>query len=728
MTAAVVILICKALRQPVVLGYLIAGFLVGPHFPFIHTVNDTQGVQVWAEIGVIFLLFALGLEFSFKKLAKVGGGASITAIVEVLFMLGVGYLTGKLFGWNNMDSIFLGGILSISSTTIIVRAFDELGLKGRGFVSLVFGVLIVEDLVAILLMVLFSSLGDTSMVSGAGLLGSTLRLGFFLALWFLIGIYILPLMMSRIRRLINSETALIISIGLCLGMVMVATKAGFSPALGAFVMGSLLAETREGHRIEEVLRPVRDLFAAVFFVSVGMLIDPRVLNDHYGAILLLTLITIVGKFFSSSLGALLAGQSLKNSVQAGLSLAQIGEFSFIIATLGLSLNLISAHLYPIAVAVSAITTFTTPYQIKYSSVIFAWMEKRIPAPIVAGLSRYSTAVSQTSGQTLFRLAWQQYGAKISLNAVMVLGVTLLSTQFLAPVLDPLVPASWARFCGFITTFLLATPFLWAVVAGAPSNMQQFHADSVNQLRRIQAGVTLIRFLVGFALIAFIVSQFAPARTASSIMLTVFSMVVVFFNRFAGPFYRKIEQRFIKNLNDKDRAELAKKNVSPELAPWQAALAEFVLSPDSELVAKPLHESMLKETYGLTLAMIQRGEKRILAPGREDLLLPFDRLYLIGDEDHLARARAVIETPTAPVTTTTVPENFGLDSLFLHPASIFVNKPIRTCGLRDEAQGLIVGLERAGKRMLSPDSATVLLEGDVVWVVGDKKRLGQLKKS
>ena len=314
--AAIVTLLCKKLKQPVVLGYLIAGFLVGPHIPFIPTVTDTESIKVWAEIGVIFLLFGLGLEFSFKKLAKVGKSASITGIVEIVFMLGAGYLTGKILGWSTMDSLFLGGILSISSTTIIVRAFDELGMKGRNFAGLVFGVLIVEDLIAILLLVILSSLAVTASMSGGDLLSSSVRLGFFMALWFLLGIYILPVFLKKIQIFLSDETMLIVSIGLCLMMVIVATHAGFSPALGAFVMGSLLAETREGHRIEHLLIPVRDLFAAVFFVSVGMMIDPKILSEYFGIIVLMTVITILGKLISTTLGALASGRSLKNSVQA----------------------------------------------------------------------------------------------------------------------------------------------------------------------------------------------------------------------------------------------------------------------------------------------------------------------------------------------------------------------------------------------------------------------------
>jgi CPA2 family monovalent cation:H+ antiporter-2 len=364
MAAAVVTLLFKKLKQPVVLGYLIAGFFVGPNFKFFPSVSDTHTISIWAEIGVIFMLFGLGLEFSFNKLTKVGKSASITALFEIFAMLGAGYLTGQLLNWSKMDSLFLGGILSISSTTIIVRVFDELGFKGKSFVSLVFGVLIVEDLIAILLLVLLSSVALTQTFSGPELVYSSLRLGFFLVLWFLLGIYLLPTFLKKSRSLLTDETTLIFSLGLCLMMVIVAAKVGFSPALGAFVMGSILAETPKGHRIAHLLEPVKNLFSAVFFVSVGMLINTTILLDYFNIILLVTVVTIVGKLISTTLGALVSGKSIKTSVQTGMSLAQIGEFSFILTALALKMEIFSPILYDMVIASALISIAINPFLCK----------------------------------------------------------------------------------------------------------------------------------------------------------------------------------------------------------------------------------------------------------------------------------------------------------------------------------------------------------------------------
>ncbi len=727
-TATVVTLLCRWLKQPVVLGYLIAGFLVGPHVPFIHTVTDLAGVQVWAEIGVIFLLFSLGLEFSFKKLSKVGGSAGITALFEISCMLLVGYFTGKLLGWTTMDCLFLGGILAISSTSIIVRALDELSLKAKGFVPLVFGVLIVEDLLAVLLLMVLSTIAATASFSGEALLVSVFKLGFFISLWFLVGIYLLPLILKKIKGMLNDETVLIISIGLCLMMVMIATKVGFSPALGAFVMGSLLSETSEGPRIEKVLHPVRDLFAAVFFVSVGMLINPGLLYEHAGAIIMITLAVLIGKIISVSLGALISGQSLKTSVQAGFSLAQIGEFSFIIATLGLTLKVTSDFLYPIAVAVSAITSFTTPYQIKYSQKIARWVESKLGQQVIHRLNRYQNTISRSSGRGLLKLAWDEYGMKIILNTVMTIGVTLAMTRFVIPAIVLRVPYmayGLVSFLGAILNFIVAGPFLWAVMTGAPAHISEYEGDVINQLKRLQIGLFLLRVIMGFFLVSFIVGQYAPLETTSGIILTVLALGIVFFNKYAEPLYRTIEKRFVNNLNDTAIDDLVKTSIRPELSPWQATMTEFTVSPESTLIAKPLSESLLKERFGLTIAMIQRGERQILAPRREELILPFDKLYLIGDEDQLAGAQEIIESREKKESQSN--EIYGLNSLLIHDHSPFNNKSIRECGIRTELNALIVGIEREGRRILSPDASIVLQNGDLLWIVGDTQKISMAKK-
>lgn len=725
-TAAIVTLLFKKLKQPVVLGYLIAGFLVGPHVPFVPTVADTESIKVWAEIGVIFLLFGLGLEFSFKKLSKVGKSASITALVEIFFMLGVGYIVGQLMGWSKMDSLFLGGILSISSTTIIVRAFDELGMKSRNFVSLVFGILIVEDLVAILLLVLLSSVAVSQSFSGSELLMSSGRLVFFMVLWFVVGIYVLPVLLRRIREMLSDETMLIVSIALCLLMVMIATHVGFSPALGAFVMGSLLAETREGHRIEYLLIPVRDLFAAVFFVSVGMMIDPQVLRDYFGIIVLMTVTTVVGKLLSTTLGAVISGRSLKHSVQAGMSLAQIGEFSFIIATLGVTLKVTSDFLYPIAVAVSAVTTFTTPYLIKFADPFFAAIEKRIPERVRERLARYESAMSSSGPDNTFSLIWREYGMKIVLNSVIVLAITLLVSRVLISYITvESVNESTLNILMCLGCLILCFPFLWAIVLAPPSHQESYDTATIKQLRKLQFGLSMVRFFFGILLIVFVIGQFASISALAGVVLLAISIGGFYFSRYSEPLYQAVEHRFMENLTEKERGEMEQTPHEPHLAPWDATLAELVVSAESPVIAKTLQELALKEKYGVTIAMIKRGNHRMLAPTRGDMLLPSDRIFVIGTDDQITHFKPVIETRPR-LDENDLGESFGLGSLLLQEAHPFANKTIRECGLREILSGLIVGIERAGRRILNPDSSMQLEPGDLVWIVGDQKKLKALK--
>lgn len=715
-----VTLLFKRIGQPLVLGYLIAGFLVGPEASFLPTVQDREAIRVWAEIGVIVLLFGLGLEFSFKKLAAVGRGASITAIVEILSMLGVGFLVGKMFGWKTMDCIFLGGILSISSTTIIIKAFDELGFKQRGFVSLVFGVLVVEDLVAILLMVLLSTIALSNEFQGLELLSSAVRLLFFLTLWFLGGIFLLPWFLRRVRPLMNDETSLVVSLGLCLMMVLLATVSGFSPALGAFVMGSILAETPDGERIEHNLKPVKDLFAAVFFVSVGMLIEVHTLYEHWFAILCITLATVFGKLISTSVGALLAGRSLKHSVQAGMSLAQIGEFSFIIATLGLSLKVTSGFLYPIAVAVSAITTFITPYLIRSADSTYALIDRTMPQVWRERLEQRGPDVSPLPEDRS-----QAMALRLFINAIVVIAIALASSHWLYPlVVDRLGEGAIWRYTTLFAAILTALPFLWAVVA-KPDKWRS-HGYAFEDLKQVTSRAVLSllgRSLLAVVLVGVIVSQFTSAGVSvllvSASTLTVGLLGVRNFTKI----YDRLETRFLGHLNEREIEQLKSQKQKPTLAPWDAHLAEIEVHPDSSVVGKSLSELALRETLGVTLALIERGSRQIVAPRRDMVLMAFDRVSAIGTDEQLAGLSKLLQATTvAPVESDI---HYGLNYLTLDEGSSFVGKTIRESGLREATDGLVVGIEREDRRILNPDSLIELRVGDGLWIVGNQQLIAKL---
>jgi CPA2 family monovalent cation:H+ antiporter-2 len=462
--AAIVTILFKWLKQPLVLGYLIAGFIVGPNLHLTPSIAEIQNIKVWAEIGVIFLLFGLGLEFSFKKLMKVGAPASITALIEVSGMVFYGYVFGKLLGWSHIDSIFLGGILGISSTTIIMRAFDEAGVKGKQFAGLVFGILVMEDLLAIVLMVLLTTLSISSNFSGTDMLFSVAKLIFFLVLWFILGIFFVPTLLRWSKKLLNDEMLLITSLALCILMVWLASIVGFSPALGAFIMGSILAETVYAEKIEHLLKPVKDLFGAVFFVSVGMLFNPSIVVEYAWLIAILIVIIILGKIINVTIGALVSGQPLKISIQAGFSLAQIGEFSFIIASLGLTLKVTSDFLYPIAIAVSAITTFTTPYLLKLAEPFYNWLVKALPPSWVKAMNRYSNRSQKQNNVS----KWQEYVRSWMINSllisILITSIVILSSYYLLPFTrTKLGDNTWATLVGTIGTFIFMSPFLWTLI-------------------------------------------------------------------------------------------------------------------------------------------------------------------------------------------------------------------------------------------------------------------------
>lgn len=725
-TAAVVTLLFRRLKQPVVLGYLVAGMLVGPNIPLLPSVVDISGVRTWAEIGVVFLLFGLGLEFSFKRLARVGGTASLTAGFEIATMLGLGFMTGRLLGWTTMDSLFLGGILSISSTTIIIRAIDELGLRRRKFVGLVFGVLVVEDLVAILLLVLLSTVALSRQFHGAELAASVLQLGFFLILWFLGGIFLVPTLLKRARAYLNDETTLVFSLGLCLIMVLIAAEAGFSPALGAFIMGSIIGETRDAERVEKLIRPVRDLFAAVFFVSVGMLIAPRVLIDYAGPILLVTLVTVVGKFASTVVGAILAGQSLRHGIQAGFSLAQIGEFSFIIANLGLSLRVTSDFLHPIAVAVSALTTFTTPYLIRSADPFVSWLETRLPG----GVSRLLEGLRGHSPRLMEREAWGEvmkvYAPRLIFNSVLVVAIFQGVAEELAPLLDDYLPWPLQAKTYLLTMIglILTAPFLWALaVGGRPRDVWSAERLLDERLRRPVLVMQVIRpGLAILLLISFLARLESHLGWSAGLIGAAALLLLYFFSRRFQLVYSWFERSFLENLTERERFHGATGEL-PRLAPWDAHLARFEVPHGVPWLGRSLADLKVRERFGVTIVLIERGKTRITAPGRFEVLWPGDHLMVIGTDEEMVRFGEFLkEAPPLTEGREMSMNEFVLEGVRLGEGSKFLHRTIRDSGIREATNGLVVGIEREGKHLLNPDSSIVIQPSDVLWIVGDRRMI------
>lgn len=718
--AAVVTLLFRKIRQPVVLGYIVAGLIVGPNFKLLPTVIEIESIRIWADIGVIFLLFGLGLEFSFKKLIKVGGVAIVTALTEITVTMLAGYVLGRLLGWDTINSLFLGGILAIASTTIIIRAFDELGVKNHRFAGIVTGVLVIEDLAAILLMVLLSTVAVSKSFTGTEMVMSVLKLAFFIVLWFVSGIFFLPTFLKRIRHLINEETLLIISLALCFIMVVLATYAGFSSALGAFIMGSILAETTKAEKIEHITKSVKNLFGAIFFVSVGMLINPQAIVHHALPVILATLILLLVKPFFVTLGATLSGQPLKTAVQSGMSLSQIGEFSFIIATLGLSLKVTSEILYPVAVAVSVVTTFTTPYMIRFSEPVYKGIEKSLPGKWKSLLRTYSVESQNITEIKGWRQVLRSYLVNVMVFSVIIITIILVSTEYLAPWL---VEYGWNPLITVIITLLILSPFLWALAFRR--TQRRAYADVwVKTAYRGPLTVLLSsRILLALFFIGFLFDRFySPWIALTGIVLS--SMILALFSRRIRAFYSKIEHRFLTNYNER---EIHKNSVNTALTPWDTHITTLVLDAHSPYIGKSLLESRIREEFGVNIVGIERGEYTINIPVREERLYPNDILSVIGTDEQLARFRKHIESNRDFTKISLTKQLVSLQHFTIHKYSSLIGKTIRDSGIRERSKGLIIGIERKGERILNPESDLVFEIEDKIWIVGNEKRIQILMK-
>jgi CPA2 family monovalent cation:H+ antiporter-2 len=720
MTAGVALLLFKKIKQPVVLGYLIAGFIAGNHFDFFPTVQDMHSVEVWAQIGVIFLLFSLGLEFSFKKLVKVGGTASVTALTQIAAMLVLGYAMGRLLGWQPMDCLFLAVMLSVSSTTIIVKTFGELGVKAQRFAGNVIGALVVQDLLAILMMVVLSTMAMTRAFSGSALLFSCLKLVFFLILWFVGGIFFIPTLLKRARHLLTDEMALIISLALCLMMVMLATKAGFSPALGAFIMGSVIAETTQAEHIEHLVRPVRDLFGAVFFVSVGMLINPHALAEHWPPVLLLTVVTIVGQSVSAMGGALISGQPFKESVRTGMSLSQIGEFSFIIATMGMSIGATSEFLYPVIVAVSAVTTFTTPFMIRFSQPLAEFLSHRLPRKWLKEIERYSANAQSIRSAGNWQIVLRAYLTQILVHSVIIVAIVLLASRIILPMTEN------SRFGHLLTalgTIIAVSPFLWALSLRRVAAAQVQELLSKRKYRGPIIMMVLARFGLALFFIGFLIDNFFSRRTA---LIAFFICVVLYvlFPKKLNKRYQYIESHFIRNFNAREIVKARRQR--SDLTPWDGHMAYFDIARESNLVGKELSELRLRELLGVNVVFIRRGEITIKMPGRGERLFPGDEVCVLGDDNQIRDFQEFLTANEIAPPDTVAEDEIVLRQIELDDQT-FIGQNIRKSGLREMTNGLVVGLERRGKRILNPDSLEILEKGDILWIVGDRKLLRKMRE-
>lgn len=734
-SAGIITLVFRWLKQPVILGYLVAGFIIGPHFDLFPGITSDVAVDQWSEIGIIFLLFALGLEFSFKKLLKVGSGALITAGTIFIGMFVAGISIAGVLGWTSMEGVFLGGMLSMSSTTIIIKAFDDLGLKKESFTNLVFGTLIVEDLLAVVLMVLLSTYAVSQHFAGGEMVSNILKLGFFLILWFLVGIFFIPILLKHARKILNEEMLLILSVGLCFGMVVLSTYAGFSPALGAFVMGMILAETLEGGKIVKTIKGVKDLFGAIFFVSVGMMIDPDIIVRYWKPILVLVAVVVLGISVFAILGSLLLGKSLRDSVKTGFSMAQIGEFAFIIAGLGSSLGVMRDYIFPIIIAVSVITTFTTPYLMKFADPFADFLYKILPSGILTRLDNYSARVSGDDGG-VSRKEWaillKTIAVRVVLYSVVLVAVLYAYPKYVEPLLYGLLSPDEhplaSKWMNVLLLLLLISPFIYglAVVRGCPTDIYHRLWETKSSNRAPLLAIVLFRVLLSIFFVAsvffryFEFSYWILAIVAIGLALLIFTLR----NTYSHLSY--VEKTFLENLNEVERM---KRTMSPVTTSIKEKLSgkgiyieSIVVSPYSCFVGMPLKDVPFRKTYGVNIVKIKRANMSILIPNSEEILFPYDKIVVIGTEDQIRQFSKVMEADAREVVsedeTNVEPECFVLND-----KSYISNKRLGTIDFRG-ARCMVLGVERkvngSMESYMNPSPDFIFRPGDIVWMMGERK--------
>ena len=736
--AGIVTLLFKRLKQPLVLGYIVAGFLVSPHMPYIMSVVDRADVQTWADIGVIFLLFSLGLDFSFKKILKMGAAPVIAVSTIIFSMMFLGISAGRLFGWAQMDCLFLGGMLAMSSTTIIYKAFDDMGLRQQQFTGLVMSVLILEDVLAIVMMVMLSAIAQGSNPDGGQMLASVVRIIFFLVLWFVVGIFLIPAFLRRCRPLINEEVLLVVSLGLCCLMAVISTTVGFSSAFGAFVMGSILAETVEADKIIRLVEPVKNLFGAIFFVSVGMLVDPGILVRYALPIAVIVLTILVGQAVLGSFGYLLSGQTLRTAMRCGFSMAQIGEFAFIIASLGLSLGVVSQFLYPVVVAVSVITTFLTPYMIRVATPSYMFINKHLPNSWITALNHITLSHPQSvKGTNNWQRLLVQMFRNTMVYSILSVAVIMLMLTFFLPFVRRLMPGWemhwWANaICGTLT-ILFISPFLRAMVMKKNHSPEYQALWAESRLNHLPLLFTiLVRVVIACMFIFYVANYLSRFSNALIITMALALVILMVLSRQLKHSSIRLERLFIQNLRSRDIEAQVNGRRRPlyegHLLDRDVHIADLEVPSDSKWMGKTLRELALRNRFGVHVSSILRANRRINIPDGQQMIFPGDRLQAIGSDEQLTRMGEALTAEVYSNDPDLEKREMRLHQMILSGSSPFVGKTLQESGIRNRYNCMVVGLEEGKENLSSISPDRQFRKGDIIWVVGELESLRQLDGS
>ena len=704
--------------------------------PYTASVADMENVHLWADIGVMFLLFSLGLDFSFKKILKMGASPVISTCTIIFCMSMLGFCVGRLFGWEQMDCIFLGGMLAMSSTTIIYKAFDDLGLRQQQFAGLVMSVLILEDILAIVMMVMLSAIAQGNL-EGSQMLESVMRIGFFLILWLVVGIFAIPLFLRAVRSLINTEVLLVVSLGLCCAMAVISSKVGFSSAFGAFIMGSILAETVEAERIEKLVEPVKNLFGAIFFVSVGMLVDPKILVEYAVPIILLVMTILIGQSVFGTFSFMLGGESLKSAMRCGFSMAQIGEFSFIIASLGLSLGVISDFLYPVVVAVSVITTFLTPYMIRFATPVYNNLEHRLPNKLINSLNSLSMGNHQHQhGQNLWKKLLTQMTINTVVYSILTSATIVMMFTFVLPFMRGIMPGwelHWyANGVTGVLTVLVIAPFLRAMVM-KKNRSPEFRAlwDESSRNRMPLIFTIVVRAIIAIAFIFYICNFLSRFTNALMITIGVIVILLIIFSRWVKHRSITLERLFVQNLRSRDIAAQVYGKKRPlyagRLLDRDIHIADFEVPSDSMWMGQTLKQLNLGKKYGVHISSILRSGWRVNIPDGDFMIFPGDVLQAIGSDEQFSVFREALENERLGDDPNAEKRIMKLHQLIIDHKSPFLGKTLIESGIRDLYSCMVIGLEEGKQNLSAFPPNRKFEEGDIIWLVGEQESLNALSE-
>lgn len=734
-SAGITTIIFKWLKQPVVLGYIVAGCLVSSQISLTPDISGTSDINSWSELGVIFLLFSLGIDFSFKKLINVGKTAAIGACVIVSSMILAGFLVGLAMGMNSTASILLGCMISMSSTAIIVKAFDDAGLQSQPFAKNVYGILIFEDLIAIVLMVLIATLSQSETFAGSEIFIAIIKLFFFLIIWLIAGIYFFPTLLKRARKVLNEETLLIVSIGFCFGMVIFAIKVGFSSALGAFIAGSVLAETVEAERFEKLIKPLKDLFGAIFFVSVGMMVDFGTITDYFGSIVLLSITIIIGQILFSSAGLLLAGQSLKTAIQSGFCLTQIGEFAFIIAMLGINMGLIDAYLYPIIVAVSVLTIFFTPYIMKLSDPCYGFLKTHLPQSKLNRLEVREKGKNSARVKNLWEKLLTKLAKIIAIYSALIIAIILLFMNYLPPVLSSFIDLKIAKIIAAVITILLISPLVRALIAKKNHSKEyKTLAKKSDGNKKLLLSITVIRFLIGAGFCGYILHSHLELGIIFSLLLSVAFVLLVFHSRWIKLFSIRLERIFLSNLNTREylqtnlKKDFNKNRLYSQLEEYDIGFCDFSIdSTHTPLIGKRLKDLKFHQRFGVHLVSIIRGTARINIPGGNEALYPSDKILVLGTDEQIETFKKEFKQLSNTQSNEEKMHGVRISQFTILEDSHLLGKTILESGIRENFKCMIVGIEKDGKAIMNPDVRTLFEVNDVVWIAGETAKIKNFLK-